>query len=92
MNCPSCGSFNTACKDSRQKPDYRYRRYHCINCGKRFSTKERYICGGAEETIKQMLKRIRNAEMELREARNQAADGGGTMGETDCHGADGASQ
>lgn len=81
MICPNCGSENTKCKDTRQRPGCRYRRYHCHECGKRFSTKERYVRGGAEETIKQMLKRIQNAEMELREAKRQANHGGDNNGE-----------
>ena len=81
MICPNCGSVNTKCKDTRQRPNCRYRRYHCLECGKRFSTKERYVRAGAEEIIKQMLKRICNAEMERREAKNQANHADDNYGE-----------
>lgn len=40
MICPNCGSDNTTVYDSRQYPDHRRRRYKCLNCGERFTTKE----------------------------------------------------
>lgn len=40
MICPYCGSDNTKVNDSRQYPDYRWRRYGCNNCKERFTTKE----------------------------------------------------
>lgn len=40
MICPYCGSDNTKVYDSRQYPDYRWRRYKCRNCEERFATKE----------------------------------------------------
>lgn len=40
MTCPWCGSDNIACRDSRPRAIGRRRRYHCINCGGRFSTME----------------------------------------------------
>ena len=41
MICPFCCSDNTSCIESRQtSPEVRRRRYHCCDCGKRFSTLE----------------------------------------------------
>ena len=40
MICPSCGSDNNGCKDSRQCRDSRRRRYQCFNCGASFITYE----------------------------------------------------
>ena len=40
MICPYCGSDNTTVYDTRQYPDYRWRRYKCRNCEERFTTKE----------------------------------------------------
>ena len=40
MICPECKSNQTSCKDSRLHTTYRRRRYACLQCGARFSTKE----------------------------------------------------
>lgn len=40
MICPNCKSENTAVYESRQLPMYRRRRYKCLMCNERFSTKE----------------------------------------------------
>ena len=42
MICPKCHSDNSKCIDSRQnnKAAYRIRRYECMNCNSRFTTKE----------------------------------------------------
>ena len=40
MICPYCGSYNTTVYDSRQFPSCRWRRYKCLNCEERFTTKE----------------------------------------------------
>ena len=42
MICPKCKSDNSKCIDSRQNDmkAYRIRRYECMNCGGRFTTKE----------------------------------------------------
>jgi len=40
MVCPFCKSYQVSCIDSRQHPDYRNRRYKCLDCSKRFSTME----------------------------------------------------
>lgn len=40
MICDRCGSENTGCIDSRQREDYRYRKYECRDCHRRFTTYE----------------------------------------------------
>jgi transcriptional regulator NrdR family protein len=40
MICPNCKSDQTAVIDSRQFKAYRRRRYKCLECGERFTTKE----------------------------------------------------
>lgn len=40
MICPNCNSENTKVYESRQLPLYRRRRYKCLMCGERFTTKE----------------------------------------------------
>lgn len=40
MICPNCNSENTMVSESRQLPMYRRRRYKCLVCNERFSTKE----------------------------------------------------
>lgn len=40
MICPKCNSTQTSCKDSRLHNTFRRRRYECLSCGARFSTKE----------------------------------------------------
>lgn len=40
MICPNCKSENTEVIDSRQFEVYRYRRYSCLMCAYRFSTRE----------------------------------------------------
>ena len=40
MICPKCKSDQTMVTDSRQFELYRRRRYECIMCGERFTTKE----------------------------------------------------
>lgn len=40
MICPKCKSDQTTVIDSRQFKAYRRRRYECLMCGERFTTKE----------------------------------------------------
>ena len=40
MICPFCKSYNTTVKDSRLDGGSRVRRYQCLDCGRRFSTRE----------------------------------------------------
>ena len=40
MICPKCGYDHSACKDSRQRQMWRWRRYECLACGERFTTVE----------------------------------------------------
>lgn len=40
MNCPECGSADTAVRDTQQCDAARYRRRKCKSCGKKFSTME----------------------------------------------------
>ena len=40
MTCPSCGSENSSCYDTRQMGSVRRRRYKCLSCGNRFATRE----------------------------------------------------
>ena len=40
MICPNCKSDQTLVTDSRQLELYRRRRYKCLECGERFTTKE----------------------------------------------------
>jgi transcriptional regulator NrdR family protein len=40
MNCPNCEKDNKKCIDSRDKGNYRRRRYECLECGDRWSTAE----------------------------------------------------
>lgn len=43
MICPYCSSTQTCVKDSRIVGYTRRRRYLCLACGKRFSTRETVI-------------------------------------------------
>ena len=43
MICPKCGSYQTICKDSRQREGFRARRYLCQDCGERIKTREYVI-------------------------------------------------
>lgn len=49
MICPKCNSENTRCHESRQQPLYRRRRYTCLDCNERFTTKE--YCSFGNELI-----------------------------------------
>lgn len=40
MNCPKCGSDDTAVRDTRMTGIVRYRRRKCNRCGNKFSTME----------------------------------------------------
>ena len=40
MLCPNCKSCSTAAIGTAQKDDYRRRRYKCVMCDFRFTTKE----------------------------------------------------
>lgn len=40
MICPNCNSENTTVLATRQFPAYRRRRYKCLECEARFTTKE----------------------------------------------------
>lgn len=41
MKCPRCGSYDSTCKDSRQRGWIRWRRYKCRTCWTYFETEER---------------------------------------------------
>lgn len=43
MICPNCKSESTVVIGTVQKDDYRRRRYKCVMCGFRFSTKEAVV-------------------------------------------------
>ena len=43
MKCPHCGSFQTRVIDSRQYVTFRYRKYRCLDCDKRFTTTEKVV-------------------------------------------------
>lgn len=50
MICPSCASYNTYVVDSREKEaGVRRRRYVCLDCGKRFNTRETAEEEGGED-------------------------------------------
>lgn len=40
MRCPYCGSEQTRVVDSRPFETVRHRRYKCLDCEKRFTTRE----------------------------------------------------
>lgn len=40
MKCPNCNSSKTHVTDSRMVGYARRRRYECLSCGRRFSTRE----------------------------------------------------
>lgn len=50
MICPNCNSDQTAVTNSRQKKTHRRRRYECLNCGERFTTKETVVEEREEDT------------------------------------------
>ena len=61
MICDRCGSENTACIDTRQREDYRYRKYECRDCKRRMVTYELPLkrivkIFGAEESFREALK------------------------------------
>lgn len=52
MICPNCKSEQTKTIDSRQFDSYRRRRYVCIECGERFTTKETLVERVEDEPVK----------------------------------------
>ena len=40
MKCPYCNSDKSEVVDKRNRKDFIWRRRYCLNCGKRFTTKE----------------------------------------------------
>lgn len=52
MICPNCNSDQSMVIDSRQMPQYRYRRQKCLACGERFSTKEIVVDSDTVEKVK----------------------------------------
>lgn len=49
MICPKCGTASTSCIQTRQYPTYRHRRYKCLYCNVKFSTREEIIEGSLTE-------------------------------------------
>ena len=40
MICPYCNADNSKVINSRQQDGYRWRRYKCLSCGERYTTRE----------------------------------------------------
>lgn len=74
MRCPMCGSEQTKCINTRPRGEIRYRRYTCLNCGRRFTTWEIYASVieeilKVEKALNKMLKyvkpkRLRNGKVQ----------------------------
>lgn len=62
MNCPKCGSDETAVRDTRMTGIVRYRRRKCNRCGNKFSTMEipmqEYIRLKADEAAVESIQEV----------------------------------
>ncbi len=69
LHCPSCGSLDSAVKDSRDAPAGIKRKRMCLSCQARWSTKETVQIGEGEEAFDLALAALNAAEFAIQQAR-----------------------